>query len=355
MHRNIISYIQNFHDKIVIPEDVGLDAIPDQIRKISIVEGFNINILVIGRRGLGTTTLINSLFLSPLIDSERDNTLCTFNNEIYENDICLKTSITTYHDNDVDEVIKFIDSKNSEYFEAEQGLSRPRLDTRIHLTIYLLPTDSLTKLEIDLMKKVSMKNNLIPIISKADSFTTLELEKYKQKINFILDENFIKVFKPIIYKEDDQELSDETNAILQRYPLAIYSSISSHEFNGEIKRGRLYSWGFLDLENELINDFTKLRKLVISNNMDDLINITDTVFYNEYRKINMESERIDLVLKERRINRIKIEMEKIIEERRKRKLERMNLELEELRLEIEEDFELEDEKEINFINPNTGD
>lgn len=340
MDKKIISFIRHYHEKIIVQEEVGLDAVPDQIRKRSIVDGFHVNILVIGRRGLGATTLINSLFISPLIDKDRGDELITFNNEIYENDICLKTSITTYHNNDANDILNFIGDKNSEYFEAEQGLSRPRLDTRIHLAMYLLPTDTVTHEEIHMMKLVSLNCNLVPIISKADSFTSDELKNYKQKMRKIITENNINVFRPAVYIEDDQELIDETNDILQRYPLAIYSSVDSHEFNGDIKRGRLYSWGFLDIENEEINDFTKLRKLIISNNLDEFISTTDTRFYNEYRKLHMETERVDETLRTRRINRIKAEMEKILEERNKSKSEIINNDVEDLEIDIIEHLNL---------------
>lgn len=350
MNKKIVSFIHNMPTKITLPEDIGLDSVPDKIRRRSIIEGFHINILIIGRRGLGTTTLMNALFISSLVDKERPNSLSTFKNEVYENDICLKTSITTYHNNDINEVLQFLETRNSEYFESEQGLTRPRLDTRIHLTLYLLPTDTVTSDEISMMKKVSEKCNLVPLISKADSFTRDELANYKQKINDLINENEINIFKPEIYKGDDRELDEETTAILNRYPLAIYASTESHEFNGESRLGRLYPWGFLDIENDETNDFISLRKLIVSNHLDDFINFTDIVFYNEYRKVHMESERVDELLKTRRIERIKAEMEKIYEERSKINLDKKDPTPNALNLEVnmENDTLGEKVKNINL-------
>ncbi|KAM0676346.1 Cell division control protein 3 [Gurleya vavrai] len=314
---------------------IGFSNVPNFIRERSKMEGFYINILVVSRRGLGACTLINSIFQSPLVESERSNDFNTFKNQIYENDICLSTSISTYHQDDIEQINNFFDEKNEEYFETEQGLTQPKLDSRIHVCIFLIPNDHISENEIQMMKQISKKCNLLPVIAKSDSYTQLELKIYKEKINDLLKANEIKVFYPISSKdEDDQEIIDENEMIINKYPLAVFASMDTYEHNGTMKKGRLYNWGFLDIENEEINDFLKLRRLIVHGCLDELIFLTDTVFYNEFRKKNMESERIDEKLRKNRLMKIKAEMEKILQERNKKKLEKIKSDM----LELEEIF-----------------
>ncbi|KAM0687676.1 Cell division control protein 3 [Conglomerata obtusa] len=316
---------------------VGFGNVPNLIRERSKIEGFHINILAVGRRGLGTSTLINSLFLSPLIDQFRNDDFNTYKNQIFENEICLSTSITTYHQQDPIRVIEFIDAKNEEYFESEQGLTKPNMDTRIHLCIFMIPCDHIRHSEMEMMREIAKKCNLVPVISKADSFTCVELKLYKDKINRLITENDIQIFYPSAGKEEeDHEILAETKEMISKFPLAVFSSMDTYEHNGILKKGRMYNWGFLDIENEEINDFMKLRRLIVHNCLDELIYITDTSFYNEYRKINMESERIDDVLRKNRLMKIKAEMEKILQERNKKKLERIKNDMQDLEKEFSE-------------------
>jgi septin 7 len=319
MSKQIIPTIRREVGTVITEEGVGFSRVPYQIRKKSIVDGFSVNLLVTGRRGLGAATLINSIFLSPLIDQNREDGITVTKNEIFENDICLDTSITTYHKKDVVEILGYIDSKNNEYFEKEQGLSVPKKDSRIHACVYLIPSDHITKEEIHIMRELSCKCNFIPVVAKADSFTPEELSEYKLKVSRTLRDNGIRVFSPVYTEEDDEEHISETADIINRFPLAVYSGTSIYEYEGEIRRGRMYSWGFLDMENEEYNDFMRLRKLLIHCYLDELIYTTDTMFYNEYRKIHMRREGSDELLRKSRLLKMKGEMERILKERNRRR------------------------------------
>lgn len=335
MKNHFIPYITRTLGQICPEDGIGFSTIPDQIRKKSTVEGFHLNLLVCGRRGLGSTTLINSMFLSPLIDKARDNSINTTKNEVYENDICLSTTVTTYHDQDIKKILNYIDEKYEEYFEAEQGLFKPGLDPRVHLCIYMLPSDTIFPCEIEMMKELSKKCNFLPVIAKADTFTTIELIEYKDKISNMLKTNSIEVFYPS-KDDDDHESYNETNDIVMKYPLAIFASVDSYDQNGVMKRGRSYNWAFLDIENEDINDFAKLRKLVVYNNLDELVLKTDTDFYNIFRKNCLNNEKLDNNLKKKRMMKVKIEMERILEERNKKKIERVKSEMEKLENDFKE-------------------
>ncbi|KAH6564586.1 hypothetical protein BASA81_012227 [Batrachochytrium salamandrivorans] len=49
---------------------VGFDSITDQIQKKLVKRGFAFNLMVVGRSGLGKSTLVNTLFASHLVESK---------------------------------------------------------------------------------------------------------------------------------------------------------------------------------------------------------------------------------------------------------------------------------------------
>lgn len=55
----------------------------------------------------------------------------------------------------------------------------------------------LSQLDIQFMKRIYPKVNLIPIIAKADSLTQSELTQLKKKVN--LDRKYFKAFKVYFY------------------------------------------------------------------------------------------------------------------------------------------------------------
>ena len=81
-----------------------------------------------------------------------------------------------------------IERRFEEYIHAElsvdglYGISDPR----IHACLYFIAplSGSLRKMDVEFMKAVHKRVNLIPIISKADTFTAEELECAKAKVIF---------------------------------------------------------------------------------------------------------------------------------------------------------------------------
>ncbi|TBU04451.1 septin [Hamiltosporidium tvaerminnensis] len=315
---------------VLLDDNVGFSCVPDQIRRKSIENGFYINMLVLGRRGLGAKTLVNSIFASPLLERSRTDEINVIKNQIFENEICLDTCIATYHGNDTNLITNYIYNLNKEYYEQELGLLRPIKDTRIHVCLYLIPSDKLSENEISMMKEISKKCNLIPVITKADAFTPEELVEFKEYVNTILEENEITIFKPQIYEDDDEEFIEETKEINIRYPLATVASENIFEKDGDLIRARKYAWGLIDIENEKNNDFMKLRKLLIHFHLDELINQTDIGFYAEFRTDCAKDESNIDSIKKKRLAKIRNEMDKILRERNQRKIEKIKYEEEEM-------------------------
>lgn len=56
-------------------------------------------------------------------------------------------------------------------------------------------------------------------------------------------------------------------------------------------KGRQYSWGIAEVENEEHCDFKKLRDLLIRSHMHDLISTTEEIHYENYRQTQMETRK----------------------------------------------------------------
>ena len=289
---------------------VGFANLPKQWHRKSIRRGFNFNLMVVGEKGLGKSTLVNTLFNRDLYDLNNskayqidlDNTedqikIETLNTEIEENNVKLNLQVidctgfgdSIDHTNSVKPIIDEIDSRFDSYLEMETKINRSSLaikDNRIHALLYFIePTGHCLKpLDINFMKQVHEKVNLIPIIAKSDILTDLEVEDFKQKIVQDLQNQNIKFFSPKIYENDDQETRLTNNEIISKIP---YASVGSNQLiklnDGRLVRGRSYPWGIVEVDNELHCDFVKLRQLLIRNSMEELKEITNKKLYENYR------------------------------------------------------------------------
>ncbi|EJW05354.1 hypothetical protein EDEG_00580 [Edhazardia aedis USNM 41457] len=316
------------------PNTLGFENVPDLVRKRSKNHGFTLNLLIVGRRGLGTTTLMNTLFSAPLIDKARNDDLNSYTSQLFEHDISFTITVTTYHKEDYNVVLDYIENGNREYFKNEHEIGAPAGDSRVHICLYMVPNDRLTQDEINMMKKLSEKANFMPIISKADAYTDMELVNIKSKISKLMYEHNIPIFRPPLYT-DDIEFTKEVELLVNRYPLAVFSGFDEQLLKGEIKLGRQYRWGFLSNEDESINDFLRLRRLVIANHLDDLLYSTENIFYDEFRKKTSLFELADIQDKPSKVYKIRSEMEKILTEKTNAVLSQLNLEVKNL----EEEFE----------------
>lgn len=305
--------------------NVGFFSAPDQIRERSIARGFELNILVVGRRGLGSSTLVNSIFAAPLVDKRRQSGVTITRNEVVENDICLDASVITYHETNITPVLDYIDAVNKEYFENEQGLYKTFKDNRIHVCLYLIPSDILTETEMKNMHELSSKCNLVPIIPKADMYTPEELIARKEEIKKLLLDNNVVFFTPHV-NENDNDLTAEVTDMVWNMPFAVIASETMYDHEGEILRGRKYPWGFINIEVEEGNDFKRLQRLLVHTNLDELISRTNDLFYNNYRKKAFDLENDCGAMREARYARLRAEMTKILSDKHKSKIEALKRE-----------------------------
>lgn len=138
-------------------------------------------------------------------------------------------------------------------------------------------------IDIEFMKRIGEFVNLVPIIAKSDTLTDSEIAAFKERINADILANEIKIYRPTSSVLDDPALIAETVALNSAVPFAIVGSDKIFEINKKPVRGRMYPWGFVDIENEQHCDFTSLRKMLIRTHMEELREYTNDVLYEVYR------------------------------------------------------------------------
>ena len=69
--------------------------------------------------------------------------------------------------------------------QEQQPRRLEKLDLRVHACLYFIrPTGhSLKPLDLEIMKRLCTRVNLIPVIAKADTLSQADLNKFKQRVS----------------------------------------------------------------------------------------------------------------------------------------------------------------------------
>lgn len=141
----------------------------------------------------------------------------------------------------------------------------------------------LKPLDIEFMKKLHSKVNIVPVIAKADVLTKKEIQRLKTRILDEIKENGIKIYPlPDCDSDEDEDYKEQVRQLKEAVPFAVCGSTTLLEVKGKKVRGRLYPWGVVEVENPDHCDFVKLRTMLITH-MQDLQEVTQEVHYENYR------------------------------------------------------------------------
>lgn len=160
---------------------------------------------------------------------------------------------------------------------------------------------SLRELDIELMKRLSPRVNVIPVIGKADSLTPAELAESKKLVMEDIEHYRIPVYNfPYDIEEDDEDTVEENAELRGLMPFAIVGSEETVEVNGRKVRARQYPWGLVEgktvghqhsasltgshkVENPRHSDFLAIRSALLHSHLGDLKEITHDFLYENYR------------------------------------------------------------------------
>jgi len=308
----------------------ALPQLPNQRHKIVAKRGAAFTIMVAGESGLGKTTFINTLFSTTIknyADHRRrhakqvDKTVEIEITKAELEEKFFKVRLTVIdtpgfgdYVNNRDSwqpIIEFLDDQHESYMLQEQQPRRSdKIDLRVHACLYFIrPTGhTLKPLDIEVMKRLCTRVNLIPVVAKADTLSPSDLARFKHRvrdsdlllatstdhvpqIRAVIEAQGIQIYTPPL-EEDDEAGLQHARSLIAAMPFSVIGSerdVSTPD--GRTVKGRQYAWGVAEVENEEHCDFKKLRAILIRTHMLDLIHTTEENHYEAYRAQQMETRK----------------------------------------------------------------
>ncbi|CAG8500661.1 3623_t:CDS:10 [Gigaspora margarita] len=219
------------------------------------------------------------------------------------------------------EIMGYLERQYDDILAEESRIKRnPRFrDNRVHALLYFItPTGhSLREIDIELMKRLSPRVNVIPVIGKADTFTPAELAEFKKRIMEDIDYYNIPIYNfPFDVEEDDEETVEENSELRALLPFAIVGSEEEIVVNGRTVRGRQYPWGVVEDLKEITHDFLyenyRTEKLSRSaDDNDDDINTSEGIATQSVRLKEEQLKR-----EEEKLREIELKVQREISEKR---------------------------------------
>jgi len=284
---------------------VGFANLPNQVHRKSVRQGFHFTAMVVGESGLGKSTLINTLFdtnlyprkepLPPSAERPKTVSVESISADIEENGVRLRLTVVDtpgFGDfvNNLESwkpILENIEARFDSYLDQENGINRNKmLDNRVHACIYFIEATghSLKPVDIEFMRRLHAKVNLIPVIAKADTMTDDEIKNFKTRILNDIAFHGIQIYQAPKYENEDEETIAENEEIMAKIPFAIVGSdYIVNSSDGRQVRGREYPWGVIEVDNEDHCDFVKLRQMLIRTHMEELKENTNNNLYENYR------------------------------------------------------------------------
>lgn len=200
--QTILSSKDELSEKATDEGLIGLRQLPMQIRRKAKNNVFTFSLMVVGGSGLGKSTLVNSLFYDiyndkhpgPSMRGKKTLKVESMTKMISESNVNVMLTIvdTPGFGDSLDNtrcwqsIVDYIEKRHFDYLNCELYLpSRLVVDHRIHCCLYFIqPTGhSLKTIDIELMRHLHDKVNIIPVIGKADTLTSDELAQFKRNVS----------------------------------------------------------------------------------------------------------------------------------------------------------------------------
>ncbi|EEY18733.1 cell division control protein [Verticillium alfalfae VaMs.102] len=277
-------------------------------RKKNVKKGIQFCLMVCGASGTGRTTFVNMLCGKDVlahkdVDDESaqvDQGLkikpVTVELDLDEDRTRISLTIvdTPGFGDEIDneasfgEIAGYLERQYDDQLAEESRIKRnPRFrDNRVHVMLYFItPTGhGLRELDIELMRRLAPRVNVIPVIGRADSLTPSELAQSKKLIMEDIEYYRIPVYNfPYDVEEDDEETVEENAELRSLMPFAIVGSEEVVEIGGRKVRARQYPWGVVEVDDPKHSDFLAIRSALLYSHLVDLKEITFDFLYENYR------------------------------------------------------------------------
>lgn len=286
----VLEASSNAQDAANTQPKVGLGKLPGQVELNAKRKGAKINLVLAGSSGTGKSTFINTLFAEELMQKPpvppgqevRERKF-----ELTEEDFTLELTVVDMPgfgikmDNQYSwvPIVRFIDHHfRAHLLQEEQPDRKSMTENRVHACLYFISSTnmSLSQLDIESMREIAKRVNLIPVIARSDTLNKEELVTFKALVI-----NTMKAYNiEVCHFVSDQYVLRKIKEV------APYAVIGSNTLfknaEGKLVRARKYHWGMVEIENPLHCDFVQLRDLLLSEHMLDLIMSMES-YYNEFR------------------------------------------------------------------------
>lgn len=299
-----------------------LSSLPTQFLQSQSSTGFNLNILIIGDKEIGKSTILKCLFNEKILYNQRpeeDSNSTEF--DISSETVALKKdgvvlNVTVHEtvnynqqvqdkvEGNVKPIVRFLEKQMYSYFSEESLLRRrtsrhwtvdqaklnPKTnsqhqqqarysedqsleelssqssgshinafkDTRVHLCIYCIPSilTPLRAIDLECIRSINHLVPVVPVVARADSLIASERTFFKKRIQ-------------------DQLLASDVE---------VYSGSDIFFLIGSVDQYRALSWGKINVEDPNHNDFKKFRKYILEKQLLNLIDHTNQVCYESFRR-----------------------------------------------------------------------
>uniref|UniRef100_A0A493TV57 Septin-7 n=1 Tax=Anas platyrhynchos platyrhynchos TaxID=8840 RepID=A0A493TV57_ANAPP len=254
---------------------VGFANLPNQVHRKSVKKGFEFTLMVVEKIERTVQIEASTVEIEERGVKLRLTVVDTpgYGDAINSQD-CFKT------------IIQYIDNQFERYLHDESGLNRRHIvDNRVHCCFYFISPfgHGLKPLDVEFMKALHGKVNIVPVIAKADTLTLKERERLKRRVLDEISEHGIRIYQlPDADSDEDEEFKEQTRVLKASIPFAVIGSNQLIEVKGKKIRGRLYPWGVVEVENPEHNDFLKLRTMLVTH-MQDLQEVTQDLHYENFR------------------------------------------------------------------------
>jgi cell division control protein 11 len=146
-------------------------------------------------------------------------------------------------------------------------------------------------IDIELMKQLAPRVNIIPIIAKSDTLSPRELTTFKNTVLGTIKQHGIPVFDfPYDEDEDDEEFIEDCKELYSLVPFAVVGADAVKAAGGRRMRCREYPWGVVEVDNPKHCDFGKLRYMLLNSHLQSLRETTHDVLYENYRTQKLSND-----------------------------------------------------------------
>lgn len=144
-------------------------------------------------------------------------------------------------------------------------------------------------MDLDLIRRLHRKVNIVLVIGKADCLNKTEVRNLKERILQDLEDNHIQLYQfPECDSDEDDDFKQQDRELKASIPFAVVGSNTILEVAGKKVRGRQYPWGVVNVEDAEHSDFIKLRTFLISTHMQDLKDTTQVSQSISYENSNRQ-------------------------------------------------------------------